>query len=101
MYIEKVLEWFGMTNSKLVGKPLLTQIRLSTFLSPQNDEEEQFMSSLLYSSVVGGISYAMICTRSGISQAMKWLLRYFKGTSHLSLVFDKETTNYFFHNRCH
>lgn len=60
-YIEKVFERFEMVDSKLVGTPLAAHFRqLSAFLFPQNDEDEQFMSSVPYSSAVGSITYTMV-----------------------------------------
>jgi len=106
-YIEKILEHFGMQNSKSVSTPLATHFRLSTALAPQSEEEEQFMSHVPYSSAVGSIMYAMVCTRPDISQAVsvvsrymvnpgkvhrqavKWILRYLRGTTDVDLVYDK------------
>ncbi|XP_075088088.1 secreted RxLR effector protein 161-like [Nicotiana tabacum] len=66
------------------------------------------MSSVPYSSVVGSIMYAMVCTRPDIShavsvvsrymacpgkeywQAVKWILRYLKGTTDVGLNFYKD-----------
>jgi hypothetical protein len=106
-YIEKILEHFGMQNSKSVSTPLATHFRLSTALAPQSEEEEQFMSHVPYSSAVGSIMYAMVCTRPDISQAVnvvsrymanpgkvhwqavKWTLRYLQGTTDVGLVYDR------------
>jgi hypothetical protein len=106
-YIEKVLERFGMHNSKPVSTPLGAHFRLSAALAPQSEEEEQFMSRVPYSSAVGSIMYAMVCTRPDISQAVsvvsrymanpgkvhwqavKWILRYLRGTTNVGLVYDR------------
>ena len=66
------------------------------------------MSNVPYSSVVGSLMYAMVCTRPDLShavsvvsrymhnpgkdhwKAVKWILRYVKGTIGKGLVFDKK-----------
>ena len=65
------------------------------------------MSHVPYASTVGSIMYVMVCTRLEIShavsvvsrymdhpekihwQAVKWILRHLRGTSHVGLVYDK------------
>ena len=69
------------------------------------------MSHVPYSSVVGSIMYAMVCTRQDIShainvvsrymanpskehwQAMKWILQYLRGTANIDLVYDRASTD--------
>jgi hypothetical protein len=63
---DKVIECFGMLNSKLVSTPLV-HFRLSAALSPQSKEEEQFMSCVPYSATVGSIMYAMVCACLDVS----------------------------------
>ncbi|XP_015948903.1 uncharacterized protein LOC107473830 [Arachis duranensis] len=66
------------------------------------------MDEILYASVVGSLMYAMVCTRPDIAYAVgtvsyflsnpgkenwnvvKWIMRYFKGTTNLSLSFGGE-----------
>ncbi|CAL9112903.1 unnamed protein product, partial [Musa textilis] len=106
-YIKKVLERFGMKNAKPVSTPLASHFRLSAAQSPQSFEEEEYMVKVPYSSAIGSIMYAMVCTRPDISQAVsvvsrymscpgkthwqavKWILRYLKGTSDACLEFGK------------
>jgi len=63
-----------------------------------------------YASVIGSLIYAIVCTRSDLSQtvsmisrymhnpvkghweAVKWVLWYIKGTIDIDLVFDKDFT---------
>uniref|UniRef100_A0A2N9EFG4 Reverse transcriptase Ty1/copia-type domain-containing protein n=1 Tax=Fagus sylvatica TaxID=28930 RepID=A0A2N9EFG4_FAGSY len=69
------------------------------------------MSRVSYASTVGSMMYAMICTRLDISQAVsvfssymanlgkehwqaiKWILRYLRGTADVGLVYDNASTD--------
>ncbi|ONK68535.1 uncharacterized protein A4U43_C05F12950 [Asparagus officinalis] len=75
-YIKKVLERFGMLDAKPVKTLLAAHFRLSADLSPQTEEEEQYMSCVPYASVVGSIMYAMVCTRPNISHTVSVVSRY-------------------------
>jgi hypothetical protein len=104
-YIEKVLERFNMNNAKVVSSPLATHFKLSTKQSPSTDEEKEDMERIPYASAVGSLMYAMVCTRPDIAHvvgvvswflsdpgrehwnAVKWIIRYLRGTSKLSLSF--------------
>jgi len=68
------------------------------------------MTHVPYANVVGSLMYAMVCTRPDLSQAVsivcrymhdsgqghweavKWILRYIKGTIDVGLVFQKDST---------
>ena len=74
-------------------------------MCPKEQEEIKYMPSVLYSSIVGSLMYAMVCTRPYIAHAMgvmskymnnlgkehweavKWILRYLRGTSTHALCF--------------
>jgi hypothetical protein len=104
-YIEKVLERFNMNNAKVVSFPLATHFKLSTKQSPSTDEEKEDMERIPYASAVGSLMYAMVCTRPDIAHAVgvvsrflsdpgrehwnavKWIMRYLRGTSKLCLSF--------------
>ena len=75
-YVLKVLERFAMQNSKPVSTPLAAHFRLSAELSPQSEDEEKYMSQVPYSSAVGSLMYAMVCTRPDISHAVGVVSRY-------------------------
>eukprot|EP00253_Pinus_taeda_P021000 PITA_21000 len=105
-YVEKVLENFSMNNVKPVNIPLASNLKLSSVLSPRDDEEKQYMSHVPYANAVGNLMYVMVSTRPYIShavgvvsrfmanpgkehwQAMKWVLRYLRGTSERCIVFN-------------
>ncbi|KAL5768311.1 hypothetical protein ACOSQ2_015094 [Xanthoceras sorbifolium] len=110
-YIEKVLERFGMKNAKPVSTPLAAHFRLSAALSPKTESEKRYMTRVPYSSAVGSIMYAMVCTRPDISHAVsvvsrymscpgkahwnavKWILRYLRGTSEACLEFSRSSSS--------
>ena len=104
-YVQKVLERFNMSNSKPVCSPLASHFKLSSKQCPSSDEERDEMKKAPYASAVGSLMYAMVCTRPDIAHAVgvvsrflsnpgkehwsavKWILRYLKGTSSFSLCY--------------
>ena len=107
-YIKKVLQRFGMNDAKCVASSFAPHFKLSTKQCPTTDEEKQAMDEIPYASAVGSLMYAMVCTRPDIAHAVstvsrflsnpgkeywnavKWIMRYFKGTNNLSLSFGGE-----------
>jgi len=99
-----------MAEVKPVTTPLTCHFKLSSKQCPQSPKEEEEMSRVLYASVVGSLMYAMVCTRhdlvyavSTVSrfmsnpgkqywEAMKWVLRYLRGTARLGLLFQRLET---------
>ena len=108
-YIERVIERFGMKGAKSVVTPLAPHFRLSSKQSPVTEEEKASMEYVPYASAIGSLMYAMVCTRPDISQAVsvvsrfmanpgkahweavKWVLRYLKGTVDTGLCFGVDT----------
>ena len=106
-YLEKVLKKYEMDKSKPVSVPHAAHFKLSSEHYPKTDEEKHVMSHVPYSSIVGSLMYVMVYTRPDISQAMrvvsrfmsnpgkqhceamKWLLRYIRGTQDYVLTFEK------------
>lgn len=106
-YIKRVLQRFNMSNAKAVGTPLASHFRLSKDQSPQTEDEKNFMEDIPYASAIGSLMYAMVCTRPDIAhavgavsrfmanpgkthwEAVKWILRYLRGTTNTYLYFAK------------
>ena len=102
-YFEKVLRWFNMQNAKPVTTPLAAHFRLSYALCPQSYEEVDYMSRVSYSSVVGSLMYAMVCSYPDLAcavnaisrymekpgkeywKAIQWIVRYLLGSSRVCL----------------
>ena len=94
-----------MQNAKPVSTPLESHFKLTKEMCPKTQDEIEYMSRVHYSSEVGILMYVMVCTRPNIAHAMgvvsrymnnlgkehweavKWLLRYLKGTSTHALFF--------------
>ena len=107
-YIQKVLQRFCMDKAKVVSSPLATHFRLSSNQCPSTDDEKRDMQRVPYASAVGSLMYAMVCTRPDIAyavgvvsrflsnpgrehwNAVKWIMRYLRGTSSLKLCFGSE-----------
>jgi len=108
-YVEKILLRFGMNNVKPVSVPLASHFKLSSSLCPNTHEEKEYMSQIPYANVVGCLMYAMVCTRPDISHAVgvvsrymanpgkehwsavKWVLRYLRGTSSYCITYNKSS----------
>lgn len=106
-YINKVLKKYGFIEVKTVSTPMGQHFKLSHDQAPRSDEENEIMSKIPYTSVVGSIMYIMVCTRPDLSHAVsivsrymsdpgtehwnavKWIVRYLKGTSNSGLIYGK------------
>ena len=106
-YVEKVLQRFNMHDAKSVSTPVAPHFKLSALQCPSSDEDIEYMSRVPYSSVVGSLMYAMVCSRPDLSYAMslvsrymanpgkehwkvvQWIFRYLRGTSNACLKFGK------------
>jgi ATP-binding cassette subfamily B (MDR/TAP) protein 1 len=102
-YIERVLRRFNMQDAKPVSTPLAPHFKLSLDLCPASDEDIKYMSRVPYSSVVGSLMYAMVCSRPDLAHAMgvvsrymanpdkehwnavQWIFKYLRGTSNACL----------------
>ena len=71
-----MLERFGMQNAKPVSTPLAIHFKLSKEMSPKTQEQIEYMSKVPYSSVVGSLIYAIMCTRPYIVHVVGVVRRY-------------------------
>ena len=104
-YIEKVLKRFNMERGKALSTPLPPYMKLCLNDCPKSDAEKAEMAKVPYSSAVGSLMYAMICTRPDIAfavgvvsrymsnpgkkhwEAVKGVMRYLNGTKELCICF--------------
>ena len=104
-YFQKVITKFSMENAKVVNVPLGGHYKLSPEQSPSTDQEREDMIGVPYANVVGSVMYMMLCTRPDLAhsisvlsrfmadpgrdhwEALKWLLRYIKGSINEGLVY--------------
>ena len=106
-----MLRRFSMENDKVVSTPLPSHLELTKEMYPKTQEQEDKMSKVPYASAVGSLMYAMVCTRLDIAHAVgvvsrymshpgiehwnavKWILRYSRGTSNKCLHFGGSTND--------
>jgi len=105
-YIEKVLKRFNMENGKALSTPLPPYVKLSLNDCPKYDAEKAEIAKVPYSSRVGSLMYAMICTRSDIAfgvvnryisnpskkhwEEVKGAMMYLNGTKGLCIFFGSK-----------
>jgi len=107
-YLRKVVDLFGLSDSKSVTTPVGAQFKLKSVQEGEESAEHSYMKNIPYSNCVGSCMYAMISTRPDIAhgvslisrfmskpsrehwQAAKWLVRYIKGSLNMKMVFSGE-----------
>src|SRR3954452_6767887 len=62
-YIEKVLHRFNIHDAKSVSTPIASHFKLLALQYPTSDDDIEYMSRVPYSSAVGFLMYAMVCSR--------------------------------------
>ncbi|KAL9811953.1 putative RNA-directed DNA polymerase [Arabidopsis thaliana] len=103
-YLGKILQRFNMSGCKATNTPIGTHFKLS---SVRDMSECINTEKTPYASAVGSVMYSMIGTRPDLAyalglvsrfmskpgsmhwEAVKWLLRYIKGSQELCLVYTK------------
>ena len=65
-YINKILERIQMQNSKPIDTLIAKGEGLSRKMYPKTPQEEEYMKKVPYTSAVGSLMYAMMCTRPDI-----------------------------------
>eukprot|EP00253_Pinus_taeda_P020970 PITA_20970 len=104
-YIQNVLKRFNMHNAKPLSTPFASHLKLSKEMCSKTQEDMEYISKVTYASAVGSLLYAMVCIRPDIAHAVgvvsrymnnprkehwvavKWILRYLKGTTNQALCF--------------
>ena len=105
--IKKMLQHYHMHDSSLYIDTLVKRnLSLSLVLCPKSPEKKKQMSKVPYSSAIGSLMYAMMCTRPDICYAVRlasifqsnpgikhWMtvkifLRYLKGTTYYVLCYQ-------------
>ena len=76
-YLQKVLQRFNINSDmKSICTPLVSHFKLKATMSPTTVEECEYMTRVPYTSAVGSLMYAMVCTRPDLSQAISMNNRY-------------------------
>ena len=75
-YIDKVLERFSIQNSKKELLPFRHGVPLFDDQRPKTQEEESMMRQVPYTSAVGSLMYAMLCTKPDICYSVGMVSRY-------------------------
>ena len=87
-YVKKVLSRFNMDGAKPVSTPLASHFKLTKEQSPSTEQERAHMANVPYSSAIGSLMYAMVCTRLDIAHAVRVVSRYMSnpGKQHWEAV---------------
>ena len=104
-YINKVLERFNMKNCSPSVTPILKGDRFDLNQCPKNDFKREHMKNIPYTSAIGSLMYAQVCTIPNIAfvvgvlgryqsnpvidhwRAAKKVMRYLQGTKDYMLMY--------------
>ena len=75
-YLRKVVAKFGMSESKVVQTPLAAHFKLSTGMSPKDEEEMKSREIIPYATAVGRLMCAMVCTRPDLAYSASLVSRF-------------------------
>ncbi|GJV37387.1 retrotransposon protein, putative, ty1-copia subclass [Tanacetum coccineum] len=111
-YVSKILNNFRIDNGKLIKMPLGGHFKLSLKDCPIKDYDVERMSKVPYANAVGSLMCLMVCTRPDIAyavsvvssylvnpgknhwEAVKWILKYLRGTKKMGLMYGKNHGNH-------
>ena len=65
-YIKKMFKHYHMHDCKPMDTPVERNLNLSLYMCPKSPEDKEQMSKVPYSSAIGSLMYAMMCTRLDI-----------------------------------
>jgi len=76
-YLQKVLQRFNIdSDTKSVSTLLASHFNLKATMSLTTVEEREYMTRMPYASTVGSLMYAMVFTKSDLSQVISMISRY-------------------------
>ena len=75
-YIENVLERFNMSKAKAICSPFPGHFKLSSQQYFTSEKVKEEMSRVPYSSAIGSLMYAIVCTRLNIVHAIGVVSRF-------------------------
>jgi hypothetical protein len=81
-----------MCNSKLVDTPIVKSHALSVKQYPKIKEWKKQLVNVLYSSAIGSLMYAIMCTRPNIYFVVGTVSRY---SSNLGIAYSKIVKGFF------
>ncbi|WVZ07194.1 hypothetical protein V8G54_020540 [Vigna mungo] len=105
-YLQKVISRYRMAESKMANTPVGQHLKLTKEQCPKTEEERKKMESVPFSNGIGSIMYGMVCTRPDVAhgvsvlsqfmvnpgpthwEALKWMLRYIRGSLGTGLFFQ-------------
>ena len=76
VYIDKILERFGMEMSKKGNVPISTGVQLRKSQCNMAHRDIGYMKDVPYASAIGSIMYAMTCTRPDVAYALSMTSRH-------------------------
>lgn len=104
-YVNKVVENYHTKDAKPVSIPLASHFRLSKEQMPKTTEDRKETGLIPYANIVDSVMHLMICTRPDVAHAisvasrymsdpskehwnaLKWILKYLKGSEKVGLYF--------------
>ncbi|KAJ9690390.1 hypothetical protein PVL29_012838 [Vitis rotundifolia] len=73
-----------MSKTKTISSPLACHFTFFSKQCPTSEKEKEEMSKVPYSSIVGNLMFAMVCTRPNIAHAVRVVSQFFSnpGNEH-------------------